>query len=631
MLRIRQLHTRSGVAMASAVVTVFAAASLIAILLTMAIASNRSSGVTRENAQGRYLAEGALEAATKIVQDAVANWGDPSGEGEVTIGGVAVRYTIAPLLDGAGNPSQATVVDAVGIQSLITTYEITATAVSGDSVARASRVVNAVAIPIFQFAVFYDNDLEINPGPNMTLGGRIHSNKNMHLGSDNTLTLDTNYVRAVGGIYRCRKDNPLASNGTVQIRKWVEQPFLATQPKVFETMMSKAQLQAKGVPSFSGYDTLFQAGWDANGNGSFDDVGDYKPWVTGAQDLWGPPAGYAKSGKTVMSGVHGAQKAVPPSVGSIQPFEPVDAGAGSYTKDAATGKYQFVGAGNGNFKKGFFHSKAALSFLMQPDGTVQVTGPGGATHDAKGNSYATLLAGVYSVKQIYDARQAEQGNGYVKVIEIDISKLNPLIDPKGTPVIDIASGPMDNGGIVLYGGKIGAGKGLETGGMKFTGGSQLAVPMTLVSESPIYVQGDFNTGGSKYAKKGASAISDAVNLLSNSWNDTKTPSNGLPVASNTTYNLALITGNLESAIGKYNGGLENLPRFHENWSGKTCTIKGSFVNTWTSSLATGTWVHGGKIYSAPQRAFSYDTDFNTIANLPPFTPSVVFAEGVVTW
>jgi hypothetical protein len=77
--------------------------------------------------------------------------------------------------------------------------------------AAAHRIVNVEATPIFQFAVFYTDDLEIFPGANMRLGGRVHTNADMYMGSNGTLTVDSNYCRAIGGIYRNRKDDPAAS------------------------------------------------------------------------------------------------------------------------------------------------------------------------------------------------------------------------------------------------------------------------------------------------------------------------------------------------------------------------------------------------------------------------------------
>ncbi len=627
----KRFNRRSGVAMAAAVVTVFTTAALVAVLLTIAVATDRSSDVTRRSAQAQYLAEGAVEIATKSVQTAMANWTTPPTMGTVTIDGIEVDYSVTAMLNSGGSIAQTIITDPSGIQTIVNTYEISATAAMGDDVARVSRVVNAHSTPIFQFAVFYTSDLEVNPGPAMTLGGRVHSNGNIHLAPGSALTLDTNYVRAVGQIVRCRKDNPFSSTGDVQIRQWVADPFDPSSPKALQTMYSKSQLQALGASSWSGYDSLFKAGHDANLDGDFSDLGDFKPFASGALELWDNPTGYAEEGYTVKTGVHGVTEAVTPLTGSIAMFQESEVGAGDYVFDAVTNDYEYVGLGNGNLAKGFYHSKAALSFLLQQNGTVKVTGPNGLETDGNGVSYAALLTGVYSVKTIYDARQAGQGSGYVQVVEVDLGLLNPLIDPAGTPVIDVTSGAMDNEGIVLYSATYEAGTGIKTGGLKVKNGKELAVPLTVVGESPVYVQGDFNVGGTTYGKKGAAAISDAVNLLSNAWNDTKTPTSSLPAASATTYNMALITGNQNSAIGVYNGGLENLPRFHENWTGKTCKIKGSFVNTWQSSLASAPWLYGGKIYQAPIRNFNYDTDFNNIDNLPPFTPVVVSADSVATW
>ncbi len=148
----------------------------------------------------------------------------------------------------------------------------------------------------------------------------------------------------------------------------------------------------------------------------------------------------------------------------------------------------------------------------------------------------------------------------------------------------------------------------------------------MVSEGPLYVQGDFNT----VDKKGAAVIGDAVNPLSNSWTGSKSQGT-LPKASDTTYNMAIVTGNHETSVGSYNGGFENLPRIHEKWSTKNCNITGSFVNAWQSRYATGEWSYGGDVYAAPKRNWAYDTFFNDVDNLPPFTPRVVTSVDVASW
>jgi hypothetical protein len=636
------IGSRSGIALASAVITVFTAAALVAVLLTMALATNRSSGVTKNNVQAHYLAEGAVEVAKKRIQEALANWSTPPTEGVVQVGGHEVPYTVTDTTEYSSGGFPPAIFDASGIMANLRTYEVTATAVVEDTVARLSRVVMTEEVPIFQFAVFYSDDLEVNPGPNMTLGGRVHSNKNIYLSPNgSTLTVDTNYLRAVGHLYRHRKEAVGASNGTVNVRKWVENPFDPSAPKQFVTLHSKSQMNSFGVPTKSGYDSNFTEGFDAGEDGSYLDLGDFLPFAPGALDYWGPPTGYAKKGHTIKTSDHAISEAVPPEIGSIQMFDEVGVGVGDFMLDAGTGLYEYVGPGNGTHQKGFFHQKAALSFVIAPDGAnVIVTGPDGAAtttvtvDDGEGGfatvekSYADILAGAYQLKHIYDARQAAEGAGTVQVVEIDMGHIMGLLE---AGELDLSGAEAPGGGIVIYGAKYGATTGLGTGGVKLVNGAELALPVTVASESPIYVHGDYNVGGATHGKKGAAVIGDAINLLSNNWNDAKTHSSSLPVASDTTFNLAMITGGLPTNSSGYNGGLENLPRFHENWGGKRCTILGSFVNTWTSQLATGKWKYGGKIYTAPIRDFSYDPDFNNMANLPPWTPVAVNAHTAVTW
>ena len=56
-----------------------------------------------------------------------------------------------------------------------------------------------------------------------------------------------------------------------------------------------------------------------------------------------------------------------------------------------------------------------------------------------------------------------------------------------------------------------------------------------------------------------------------------------------TVNAALMMGNKDTAGTQYSGGLENLVRFLENWSGVTFTYKGSLVCLWQSAHANSNW------------------------------------------
>jgi hypothetical protein len=121
----------------------------------------------------------------------------------------------------------------------------------------------------------------------------------------------------------------------------------------------------------------------------------------------------------------------------------------------------------------------------------------------------------------------------------------------------------------------------------------------------------------------------------------------------------------EGAVGQgksYNGGLENYPRFHEDWgNSSTLFYRGSFVSLNRPRKVNGLWCStGGSVtreqgstiinnvpntptgeipkddgthtysnsgcnnYNAPTRNWDYDLDYNNAANLPPLTPRVTY-------
>lgn len=56
-------------------------------------------------------------------------------------------------------------------------------------------------IPLYQYAIFYDNELELHPGPTMDVRGRMHSNVDMYLTCSKNIYFHEK-VTCAGGIYR---------------------------------------------------------------------------------------------------------------------------------------------------------------------------------------------------------------------------------------------------------------------------------------------------------------------------------------------------------------------------------------------------------------------------------------------
>ena len=85
------------------------------------------------------------------------------------------------------------------------TYEIISTAMNTTTdfhiAACVGQQINLGMIPIFQFAIFYQNTMEIDPGANMTINGYAHGNSNIYLDPNSGVTLTfSNDVSASGTI-----------------------------------------------------------------------------------------------------------------------------------------------------------------------------------------------------------------------------------------------------------------------------------------------------------------------------------------------------------------------------------------------------------------------------------------------
>jgi hypothetical protein len=215
-----------------------------------------------------------------------------------------------------------------------------------------------------------------------------------------------------------------------------------------------------------------------------------------------------------------------------------------------------------------------------------------------------VSTGAIVEKTLYDARQ----RATVKVTEIDVGLLAPNLPANGL----VYASRSDTTVAAPNGIRLKDAATLPAGGL------------TVVSPDPVYVQGDFNT----VSKQPAAVIADALNLLSNAWDDSKTAGT-LPDATATTYIVSFVAGNTTGSPGVYAGGVENFPRFHESWTGVTCKITGSIANFWPSAYATAPWVYGGDVYTAPNRSWSFDASLS--GALPPFAPvSVSVTQNVLT-
>jgi hypothetical protein len=188
-------------------------------------------------------------------------------------------------------------------------------------------------------------------------------------------------------------------------------------------------------------------------------------------------------------------------------------------------------------------------------------------------------------------------------------------------------------------------------------GAALPLPRTLVdsggltvaTERPLYVLGDFNS----IQWRPAALMGDAVIFLSNPPNPSMSAAVALPVtercghasavgwcdnqqqavgrrpASSTIHNAAVLAGHTATSCDKARagcssstagGGVHNMMNYRETWGGyATHTYRGSIVSLFVSRLFTRGF---GGYYSPPVRIWSFETRFQNPAQLPPGTPAV---------
>ncbi len=514
-------------------------------LLNRGLDAHRETRIQQADTDLLYAAEGAIEDAIAQFSTAIANF---------TLDANAPRFPVAAgtflntaFASGAAatawvdeaEPAPRTVADPDGVPLFVKNYHITAQ-VTHPATARTltvHQVIERRIIYTFQHAVFYDEDLEWLPGPDMTLSGRVHSNSDIYLGANAILTVDSEYLRAAGNLYNRRKDDGTVPGGVVQIKK------AGSSPAQF--------------PAMSGLDS------------------DDATWPVDSQTRWNG---------TVKTGVHGVTQRAVPVIGSITPG-------------------------------GFYDSQAGVRIdgtTLTKDGTVLVEG-----NQASGVPPGTVT----SSSTLYNNREGK----YVTMTNVNLRKLAGWYDCNGDST-DEQCYPNNlpaNG--LIYATR--TANLSQQPGIRLLKGSEIkrAGGLTVVSNLPVYVQGDFNT----VSKKPVSVIADALNLLSNNWNDSNsTQSLSTRSATATTVNAAFIAGVNPTTPGRYNGGLENYPRLHEGWSGVDLRITGSFVALWASQVATGAWQYGTPQYTAPRRLWAYESSFSSGANLPPFTPwAVEIAKG----
>jgi hypothetical protein len=554
---------------------------------------SRTSGADYQHARAMYATEGAsddlmaqLDAA---MQDGFVGAEDLAALQTPTVPGYQVTTKVRSL----GSAVLRTVASGphAGLYSMNQPFEIDVVAQdSAGNRASAIIAVNALSVPIFQFSVFYEQDLELHPGPKMVLTGRVHTNDNLYLNGNLT----------VAGI-------------------------LTTPDSVFQTSKYNTRRPLVYIK-------------DAEGNAVAMDKDSRSLAGDAAFRQWSE----TRFDSRLMSMAHGVRPLGLPLPAEMPP--------------------------------------RTLLLPRQPEDGAQVRNVKMAW---KADWYITVRAGVFAMADT-TAMKAAFCDSLVHVRPAGLQvptgadcrrifkpRVNAFMDGREDRRPDLVDIHMDS--LRLWSDASPSARAPRVLYLAFQGlpatdagdfpairlrqARQLPTPrqdgddggLTVATEMPLYVLGDYNS----VATQPAALMADAVITISNPPNPAMSADAAIPAAqrcgasgvtgwcdnqqqvkvkrraSGSAVHAAVLGGhtatNCDAAragctLTVRGGGVQNMMGYRENWTTATHTYRGSIVSLFTHQYLLKGW--NLTFFSPPIRDYAFDRRFEQATQLPPGTPAV---------
>jgi hypothetical protein len=647
------------------IVMSLAATGLLLLASVMSWASENAA-VTARNSE-TFITTYAAEAATEKVLGAIVQDDQNYGEGLVLTKNAASAYSgLIPTASdspywtnyqfSAGTTLDTVIVKCInsyttnvlgppysGLTSVGATYQIIANAQNQHTMYKIEATVGQQIvlgqIPIFQFAIFYDDTMEIDPGANMNINGMVHGNTNIYVDPNSGVTLTfSNDVSATGTLVLGENPldptvrgagttdfngnhladvNPLnlpvgtntsgnTTNMSANVNAILQVPPAGESPNssvgtnrlynqvdlIITVSNNNAITVTSGVNLNNSATVISNNQWSSfiSTNGSFYnmrdgaevdpvdiDVGALKQWSATNTVL-----------RPILAGLRGAGEA------DVQSIYVVDQ---RYMSNAViTTNYSFTTNTSPETSSAY---PSALTYVPPVTTNTSVT-----TSPTFPTSYVPPIL-------------STNKNGYI---------YNGITGYTFAHITGVTTNVNYTTNYVEY---------AEPGVVLTNGGTLPPNGLSVVTPDPAYIVGNWNVTNNSgqgmtqtynVSDTLPSAIfSDAVTVLSSAWNpNNSTNSLSSRDAVADTVNAALLTGNVPSDGTYYSGGVENFVRFQEDWSNVNFYYNGSMVEMFQSRVANYPWPGTGVVYNPPVRNWAYDTNFNNPTQLPPLTPRVIY-------
>lgn len=401
---------------------------------------------------------------------------------------------------------------------------------------------------LFQDAVFYQGDLEIATGGDMTIAGPITCNSNVYMGSQTGATLTITAPIYVAGMFN-GSTNVL--NGTqlrltsgTPLNDPVFDPNPADGEEPDQTLQRGIQVtRLQGAQSFIGNVSATQA------------ANDY-------------PEAYKNA-----SGVKDPNEVLRSIIAPPPLNETGEAIAEHPTIQARR-----------------MYNRAGIIITINEDGSLDLGTPTNKSlYTSAYNSYVSVDPDRNVMTSIRSSMYDKRESTNISLSTLDVGRLNAAF-ATNTTLRDAFNGVVYIQDKSTSGGLKGVRlKNAETL-PNYTDGTGQQLGFAVVTEHGLYVQGNYNTSASGSVRPPSVLMGDAVTVLSGNWDDSRSAGNVFDrPATSVTINSAILTGNTPSdpTTNENSGGVQNLIRLLENWSGQSLTIEGSLGQLFTSRYMTG--------------------------------------------
>jgi hypothetical protein len=729
---------------------------------------------------GFNAAEAGINIGAAGVLNAMQNFGLPTncstGGTTVAINGrnVTYRLSVPGGTPGSCAETPQTITETAaspfgGLNALLYTYNLSSSATNalGFTESSVGNQFQAHLIPVFQFAAFYAKDLEYLPGPPLVVNGRLHTNGDLYLNSDDCGSSITDGMNILGPITIVGS----GVSGTAPLNRGRKDDLTVNWNNVYLSLDgTSSNMQVLGTDS-AGSTSCSQVATrqiPQSEINTFNTGGNIRiatglknlslplpssllcvPWITGCSGqgtYWQnaairivldtttkQPLGAVGTGPALypvkVLNVDGSLDTV--RTASLQLLMQTTPGAITYSDVPVTSNTKWDCRSNTTCETDVYANGSAGYGQAFPTSGAYV----GCTAARGPRTQIYTITGVgsnycndYRYGGFYNWRESKPilllNIDWMALEEWNNNHANALFNPAATT----------NGGLVAFfsvkdttgteGYKADSyGVRIYDAGRVQRGSTDPGV--TLATDQAMYITGNFNcpqpnpgadtspagcgdatwppATGAATLEKPTSVIADTVNVLSCGWiassgGVTNPPcgtfnmnadqwaanggcgvtsagsgcrprdeastsggtfANGEP-ATQTIINTAFLAGNDQTWCSStpsgrncgqsyYSGGLENYPRFHENWTNVKFWYQGSFVAVgtpyhdcfdYTAQLISGVTIADDPTYSCtkytlqgfwstqryvpPLRRWFYDVSFNNAATLPPLSPRFAY-------